>query len=133
MLGARIKSESALVKRWILEQEKKDGYCHEYKRENGERLILSYSDTRARKDTYNRERGVARLRKAYKSGTITKSQVNRRDYNKFLEISKNIEVDISQEKIDQDSKRDGLKGYITNTDLKAETVISEYHGLWVAY
>lgn len=131
VLGARIKSENALVKRWILEQEKKDGCCHECKRENGERLILSYSDTRARKDAYNRERGVARLRKAYKSGTITKSQVNRRGYNKFLEISKDIEVGISQYKIDQDSEWDGLKGYITNTDLNAETVISQYHGLWV--
>lgn len=131
VLGARIKSESAPVKRWILEQEKKDDRCHEYKRKNGERLILSYSDTRARKDAYNRERGVARLRKAYKSGTITKSQVNKRGYNKFLEISKDIEVGISQEKIDQDSKWDGFKGYITNTDLNAETVISEYHGLRV--
>lgn len=131
VLGARIKNESAPVKRWILEQEKKDGRCHEYKRENGERLILSYSDTRARKDAYNRERGVARLKKAYKSGTITKSQVNKRGYNKFLEISKDIEVGISQEKINQDSKWDGFKGYITNTELNAETVISEYHGLWV--
>ena len=38
VLGARIKSESAPVKEWILEREKKDGCCHEYKRENGERL-----------------------------------------------------------------------------------------------
>ena len=74
---------------------------------------------------------MARLRKAYKSGTITKSQVNKRGYNKFLEISKDIEVGISEKKITEDSKWDGLKGYITNTDLNAETVISEYHGLWV--
>ena len=26
---------------------------------------------------------------------------------------------------------DGLKGYITNTSLDAEEVISQYHGLWV--
>ena len=50
VLGARIKSESAEVKKWILEQEKKNqGYC-EYKRAYGERLILSYSDARAKKD-----------------------------------------------------------------------------------
>ncbi len=24
-----------------------------------------------------------------------------------------------------------LKGYITNTDIDAERVIAEYHGLWV--
>ena len=71
------------------------------------------------------------MRKAYKTGRITKSQVNKRGYNKFLEISKDIEVVISEEKIAEDSKWDGFKGYITNTDLEAERVIAEYHGLWV--
>jgi transposase len=131
VLGARIKSESAEVKKWILEQGKKnEGYC-EYKRAAGERLILSYSDTRAKKDAYNRERGVERLRNAYKSGKLTKEQVNKRGYNKFLEISKDVQVVISQEKIVEDSKWDGLKGYITNTTLDAATVVSEYKGLWV--
>lgn len=110
--------------------EKTDKTCYNYKRENGERLIVSYSDKRAKKDAYNRDRGIARLRKAYKSGRITKDQVNKRGYNQFLEISKDIEVVISEEKIAEDCKWDGLKGYITNTDLDAERVIAEYHGLW---
>ena len=131
ILGARIKSESASVKQWILSLEKVDKACYNYKRENGERLIVSYSDKRAKKDAYNRDRGIARLRKAYKTGRITKSQVNKRGYNKFLEISKDIEVVISEEKIAEDCQWDGLKGYITNTDLDAERVIAEYHGLWV--
>ena len=131
ILGARIKSESTGVKKWILSLEKVDKTCHEYKRENGERLIVSYSDKRAKKDAYNRDRGIARLGKAYKSGRITKNQVNKRGYNKFLEISKDIEVVINEEKIAEDCKWDGLKGYITNTDLDAERVIAEYHGLWV--
>ena len=129
--GARIKSESASVKQWILSLEKVDKACYDYKRENGERLIVSYSDKRAKKDAYNRDRGIVRLRKAYKTGRITKSQVNKRGYNKFLEISKDIEVVISEEKIAEDCQWDGLKGYITNTDLDAERVIAEYHGLWV--
>ena len=131
VLGARIKSESAEIKKWILEQEKKnEGYC-EYKRADGERLILSYSDARAKKDAYNRERGVERLRNAYKSGKLTKQQVNKRGYNKFLEISKDVQVVINQEKIAKDSKWDGLKGYITNTALDAATVVSEYKDLWM--
>ena len=40
ILGARIKSESASVKQWILSLEKVDKACYNYKRENGERLIL---------------------------------------------------------------------------------------------
>lgn len=131
VIGARIKSESSHVKKWILGQSKEDNHYHEYKRSNTERLILSYSGTRAKKDAYNRERGIARLRKAYKSGKLTKQQVNRRGYNKFLEISKDVQVIISEQKIEQDSKWDGLKGYITNTNLDADRVIAEYHGLWV--
>ena len=102
ILGARIKSESANVKQWILSLEKVDKACYNYKRENGERLIVSYSDKRAKKDAYNRDRGIARLRKPYKTRRITKSQVKKRGYNKFLEISKDIEVVISEEKIAED-------------------------------
>lgn len=131
ILGARIKSESAAAKQWILSLEKQDKASYEYKRQNGERLIVSYSDKRAKKDEYNRNRGIDRLRKAYKSGRLTKQQVNRRGYNKFLEISKDVEVTISEEKIAEDCKWDGLKGYITNTNLDAERVIAEYQGLWV--
>ena len=131
IIGARIKSEKKAVKDWILGHEKKDGCYFERKRNNEERLIVGYSETRAKKDAYNRNRGVARLRKAYSSGRLTKSQVNRRGYNKFLEISKDVEVSISEDKIAEDEKWDGLKGYITNTDLKADKVVAQYHGLWV--
>ncbi len=131
ILGARIKNENSTVKQWILSLDKEDNVCNELKRPNGERLIVCYSEKRAKKDAYNRTRGIARLRKAYKNGYITKQQVNRRGYNKFLEISKDIDVSISEEKIAEDCKWDGLKGYITNTDINAECVIDQYHGLWV--
>lgn len=131
ILGARIKNENESVKQWILSLDKTDGSSHEYIRLNGERLIISYSEKRAGKEAYNRKRGVARLKSAYKSGRITKQQVNKRGYNKFLEISKDIDVCISEKKIAEDSQWDGLKGYITNTDLDARRIIDEYHGLWV--
>ena len=51
--------------------------------------------------------------------------------SKFLEISKDVEVTISQERIAEDERWDGLKGYVTNTDLRREDVIDQYHGLWV--
>ena len=131
ILGARIKNENESVKQWILSLDKIDGSSYEYIRQNGERLIVNYSEKRAGKEAYNRQRGVARLKRAYKSGHITKQQVNNRGYNKFLEISKDIEVCISEQKIAEDCKWDGLKGYITNTDLDAKRIIAEYHGLWV--
>ena len=74
---------------------------------------------------------MARLRKAYSSGRLTKDQVNRRGYNKFLEISKDVQVSICEDKITEDEKWDGLKGYVTNTDLDADRVVAQYHELWV--
>lgn len=130
VIGARIKSEKEDVRGWALGWDKRDGEYIEHRRANGERLIVGYSETRAKKDAYNRKRGVERLRKAYRSGTLTKAQVNRRGYNKFLEISKDVEVRISEEKILEDVRWDGLKGYVTNTDLPAEDVVAQYRGLW---
>ena len=131
VIGARIKNETQSTKDWILAQELDDGEFAELAREHGERLIVGYSKKRADKDAYNRKRGIERLRKAYKSGTLTKAQVNRRGYNKFLEISKDVTVEISEQKIAEDTRWDGLKGYITNTDLDPKQVVEQYHGLWV--
>lgn len=98
---------------------------------NGIRLILSYSEKRAGKDKYNRDKGVKRLQKAYKTGNITKENINKRGYNKFLEISDNVKVHINQQKIIEDEKWDGLKGYLTNTTLPAKEIYVQYNSLWV--
>jgi len=39
-------------------------------------LIVGYSQKRANKDAYNREKGIKRLEKMYKSGSITKDKIN---------------------------------------------------------
>lgn len=131
VVGARIKNESLDLKKWILTLEKIDKATYEHKRNGDERLIVSYSAKRAAKDEYNRNKGIARLQKSFKSGRLTKDKINKRGYNKFLTISKDVEVSIDQDKIDEDAKWDGLKGYITNTDLSPKDVIKQYHGLWV--
>lgn len=131
ILGARIRSESPVVKEWILSIEKENGNTPEYRKENGQRLVVSYSDGRAKKNAHNREKGVERLRTTYANGTLSKDKVNKRGYNKFLDISKDIKVHINEGKISEDAAWDGLKGYLTNTNLPAEKVIAQYHGLWV--
>lgn len=131
IIGARIRKEPPLVKEWILSIDKIDGHMEEYRKPDGQRLVVSYSDARARKNVRNREKGVERLRNAYARGTLTKDKVNRRGYNKFLDISKDITVRINEEKILEDARWDGLKGYITNTELEKGEVIRQYHGLWV--
>jgi len=114
----------------ILSLTKLDGEFNELQMDEN-RLIIGYSNKRAKKDKYNREKGVKRLHKAYNSGNINKENINKRGYNKFLEISDNIKVTINQQKIIEDEKWDGLKGYLTNTSLPAKEVYEQYNGLWV--
>jgi transposase len=130
ILGARIKNESKSITNWILSQEKQDGSFYECQKNENCRLIVGYSEKRAKKDAFNREKGIKRLENEFNRGWITKDKINKRGYNKFLEISENIEIKINYDKIKEDEKWDGLKGYITNTMLSAETVYSEYSCLW---
>ena len=130
ILGARIKNESQKTKQWILSLEKHNDKFNELQLDKA-RLIVSYSEKRAKKDKYNREKGVKRLQKAYKSGSLNKENINKRGYNKFLDISDNVKVTINQQKILEDEKWDGLKGYMTNTSLSPKEVYEQYNGLWV--
>lgn len=131
IIGARIRKESLTLRNWILSLEKEDGAVYEEKKPDGDRLIVSYSSKRAEKDAYNRDKGVKRLQKSFASGKLTKDKINKRGYNKFLTISKDVEVTIDPDKIEEDARWDGWKGYLTNTTLSPKECISQYHGLWV--
>ncbi len=129
IIGARIKSENQKMKGQILGLELKDGQSATIKK--GElNLIITYSEIRAKKDIYNRERGLKRLEKLIQQGKLTKSNINNRGYNKFLQMAGNIEVKLDSQKVDQDAKWDGLKGYITNAKLSKEDVLDNYKQLW---
>ena len=62
--------------------------------------------------------------------SLTKEHINKRGYNKFLKIENNIAVSINYDKIDEDVQWDGLKGYLTNTELSVEQIYTAYHNLW---
>ena len=130
IIGAKIKSESAVVKNYILSQTKIDRQMFEIDKEGGRRLLIGYTSDRAKKDAYNREKGLRRLEKSYKRGTLTKENINKRGYNKFLNISKDVEIAIDYKKVSEDAAWDGLKGYLTNTRISTEDVYEAYHNLW---
>ncbi len=130
ILAGRIKKESESVRDWVFSLPKDPAMFHETVIDGDERIIVSYSDARARKDANNRERGIERLRKSYASGKVNKKNINQRGYNKFLVVENDVHVRIDEDKIAEDSRWDGLKSYVTNTDLPAKQVIEHYHELW---
>jgi hypothetical protein len=89
-----------------------------------------YSDDRAKKDRYNREKGLRRLEKQIRRGKLTKSNINNRGYNKFLKLEGEISVAIDTEKLLQDIRWDGLKGYLSNTKIPKDQIIENYQHLW---
>ena len=102
----------------------------EYDKGWGRRLLVGYTDDRAKKDAYNREKGIRRLEKAYKHGALTKGNINKRCYNKFLSMDGEVKVTINYDRVADDSRWDGLKGYLTNTDIPIQEVYAAYHNLW---
>lgn len=102
----------------------------EYDKGGGRRLLVGYTDDRAKKDAYNREKGIRRLEKAYKHGALTKGNINKRGYNKFLSMDGEVKVAINYDRVADDSKWDGLKGYLTNMDIPIQDVYTAYHNLW---
>lgn len=130
IIGARIKKESGTVKERILSTPHEQGVFNDILCNNGDRLVVGYSEDRARKNEHDRNEGIERLRKRYAKGTLTKADINRRGYNKFLSISSGVTVRIDEDKIEEDKVWDGLKGYRTNTDLPANEVYDNYQQLW---
>ena len=129
ILGARIKNEKQLVKDEILNLKLKNGECKTINKKDL-RLLITYSEDRARKDSYNREKGIKRLEKKIKSGKLTKSSINNKGYNKFLKLEGEITVAIDRSKAEQDVSWDGLKGYLTNSTLDNQAVLENYGNLW---
>jgi transposase len=129
IIGARIKNEGREIQQQILALELKNGQSAVIEKETM-RLIITYTDSRAKKDKYNREKGVRKLEKQIKKGSLTKSNLNRRGYNKFLRLEGELTITIDSEKLEQDQKWDGLKGYLSNARLDKDEIIENYRHLW---
>jgi transposase len=130
ILGARIKNESAPIKNEILGLRLVDNECSIITKPDGIKLIVSYKANRAKKDKYNRQKGYEKLQEKVKSGKLSKKNINNKGYNKYLKLQGEVTVQIDEAKYLDDAKWDGLKGYITNTNLPKEKVIEKYGELW---
>lgn len=130
IIGARLKSESKTIKQKILSTSWEEGHVVNIKKDDGTKLVVAFSNNRAAKDQHNRQRGLQRLEKQIKAGRLTKSNINNKGYNKYLKMQGKITIEIDYEKFKADKSWDGLKGYITNTQLGAKQVIENYKNLW---
>ena len=130
IIGARIKNESKTVVQQIKKGKVPNGQIVEIRKQDGTTLFVSHSDKRAKKDLSNRIRGLKRLEKNLNAGRLTKSNINNRGYNKYLDMQGELKIAIDYEKFEADNQWDGLKGYLTNSNLPGNEVIDSYNNLW---
>ncbi|WP_187647222.1 IS1634 family transposase [Nitrosophilus labii] len=99
-----------------------------------QRIVLSFSTQRFKKDNYLRQKGIEKLKnKIQTSPNITKSNLKLSPYAKFLDLSKDCKtkIQLNLEKITEDEKLDGIKGFITNDfSLSHQEIIEHYKNLW---
>lgn len=129
ILGARIKNEKRDIQQKILSLSLKNGESAIVNKDDL-KLIISYSDNRAKKDYENRKKGLLKLEKRIKSGKLTKSNINNRGYNKYLKLEGKVEITLDYQKFEIDGAWDGLKGYLTNAKMSKDEIIENYGHLW---
>lgn len=130
IIGARIKNETEAIQNKILALSLNNGESVVINKDENSSIIISYSDARATKDAANRKRGLEKLEKNIAKGKLTRKHINNRGYNKYLKLEGEIKISIDKEKYTADGKWDGLKGYLTNTQLTKDEIIENYNQLW---
>jgi len=94
-----------------------------------QKLIVTYSKKRAKKDKYTREKALEKIENELSNKNITKDKLKLSYYAKYLDIDKSckIKYKLNQDKVILDEKLDGIKAFATNDySLKANDIIAHY-------
>jgi len=94
-----------------------------------QRLILTYSSKRAKKDKSTREKALKKIKDTLSKKNITKSDLKLSYYAKYLDVDDkcSIKYKLNKDKVILDEKLDGIKGFATNDfTLKPNDVIAHY-------
>lgn len=98
------------------------------------RLIVTYSDKRAKRSRQNRDRLVEKLTSKLDRGQVVKKSkyvILHTDSDSTATTKpRGLTGSIDRAKLEADARFDGLKGYETNTTLTADEVVAQYHNLW---
>ena len=94
-----------------------------------QKLILTYSTKRAKKDKKTREKALEKIEAKLSKKNITKSDLKLSYYTKYLDIDEkcSIKYKLNPNKVTLDEKLDGIKGFATNDfTLSSNDVIVHY-------
>lgn len=142
VLGFRMKSAPAAVKAKILDASRylrwdgERGLCDSIQRYqvieyDGKRIVVSYSEKRARKDRHNRQKALTRLNKKL-SQSKQPASVAHQGYARYLDFPASGEICINAHKIAEAERWDGLRAIVAqgNSSYKATELLAKYRQLW---
>jgi transposase len=106
---------------------------------NGNTLVVTWSEKKAKKDANEREQAIKKLmKKLDKKGEVgAKTIISNRGTNKYIEPTKGneeIKFRLNEAKIEEEAKYDGLHGVETDREVRnvedVKAVLSAYGNLW---
>jgi len=134
IVGARLKSLNTSLKDKILDinnyKELSPGLSIGQFDYNGKKLVVSYSQRRARKDSLDRKKAVEKLKAKLEKSSSVKANISNNSYRKYLKVNGKSSLTLDEDKIEADSIWDGLHGVITNSDLCPADVLTKYKELY---
>jgi transposase len=139
ILGGRIKNTSKKTQSEILNlthyQAITDNEHYEKIREfsvaDNRKLLVTYSQKRADKDSRDREKSIESLRKKLSKSKNPSSMISNKGYSKYITLEGESTLTLNEQKITEAKQWDGLHGIVTNvTSMSNEEIIAHYHSLW---
>lgn len=135
IIGGKLRNMPKNIKEDILDiskyKEIRSGYKVRRMEYQGKNLIISYSEKRAKKDAGDRLKAIEAIQKKMSKNKGPGNYLSGYGNKKYLKVSNKIEVEISEEKVNNDSRWDGLHGVITNAkDISDNEVLAQYNNLW---
>jgi len=135
IVGAGLKNLSDKLKEKILNRKHYQGNdefrvaCFEDN--TGKKIVVSYKADRARKDAYERDKAVDRLKKKLENKKNPKEYLANYGYKKFLKVDGNSHIELDEKKIEESKLWDGLHGVITNAqNISDREILQQYSNLW---
>ena len=135
IVAARLKNQPESIKKQILDKGSYQQGNHMLIKEialpGARRLLVNYTEKRARKDAHDRQKALAKLQKKINKSKNPESFISNSSHRKYLKIENPQSVQIDEEKIRFAEQWDGLHSIITNiSDMPAEEAFDQYGGLW---
>lgn len=138
IIGARLKNQKASVQAKILDSNMYSDHPEDPQirlmdicMDGDRRLIVTHSESRAKKDAYDREKAIKKLTEKLKKSKDPKSLISNYGYKKYLTISGESEISMNEKKLEKEARWDGLHGIITNSkQLSPKELLEHYRGLW---